>query len=949
MKNSPFKFLDSFSKEDRNIFFGRDKEIEELHSRVFQSRILVVYGISGTGKSSLINCGLANKFNDSDWLPVSIRRGININQSLRDNLLKNSIEETSSKRSTDAVKLIKSLYLDHFKPIFLIFDQFEEVFIFGSKPERDEFVATIKRITDSDLQCRLIFSIREEYLAGLTEFEKVISSFLDNRIRIEKMIRQNATRAIEGPCEVNGIAVETGLSNSILEKLNPNSPEVELTFLQVYLDKIFRLASEQNEDVQILTNENAEKVGDVKDLLGTFLEEQISQLEDPDTGLIILKSFVSVKGTKHQITEQEVIDYSRTLGKDVDSSVVKDLIQKFIKLRILRDKDEHGRYELRHDSLASAIYEKITLVEKDLLEIRQFIDNSWNTYERRNIYLSAADLEYIAPYEDKLFLNEKLDTFVSQSKRIIHKARRRRQNVAIVTAAILIFVLSFFTIWAMRERKNALNQQSMAEEQKNAAVTAMTVADSARKEAILSKDLAVRNEKIAISAQEQSESARKEALLQKEIALNQKRLAEKLSIQASEQAQIATDEKQKAEQERKKAVEAESTARRLEMLATAQNLALTSLSMEKDPVQMGSLALKAYNFNTENNGSPNDPVIFEALTNAWIKIDSSRHSFFDGSGSEIWSIGNNPDIITGNLNGEMIRWNEEAVITSREDISYDSPLSFIRLNGQGSRILTQHDNSDILLWEYHSDGKLSPYKKISAGKGYIRAASFSTDGDNAAIALSDSSVIVKNLSTDKTFEFKAPSAVECLSLCGPDSIYLACDNGSVCLGTRGNKNVTQILQTSSVKPLSLCWNGGREELIIGYSDGSMLVSGLRNGAFQSPLKYIVHSAGIELMAFNNDYSLFASAGRDNTIRLYFYNEFIKNGNLAGGTVLIKDLAGRVRSISLTPDNKLAAGLSDKTLRVWETSARKLAEGIGNILEKDFRVTESTSGTTILQK
>jgi len=79
MQKSPFKFLDSYSKEDRQIFFGRDKEIEELYSRVFDSRILVVYGISGTGKSSLINCGLASKFNDSDWLPVTVRRGSNIN------------------------------------------------------------------------------------------------------------------------------------------------------------------------------------------------------------------------------------------------------------------------------------------------------------------------------------------------------------------------------------------------------------------------------------------------------------------------------------------------------------------------------------------------------------------------------------------------------------------------------------------------------------------------------------------------------------------------------------------------------------------------------------------------------------------------------------------------------------------------------------------------------
>ena len=68
MTDSPFKFLDSYTREDKEIFFGRDREIEEMYQKVFEGKILLVYGISGTGKTSLINCGLANKFEDSDWL-----------------------------------------------------------------------------------------------------------------------------------------------------------------------------------------------------------------------------------------------------------------------------------------------------------------------------------------------------------------------------------------------------------------------------------------------------------------------------------------------------------------------------------------------------------------------------------------------------------------------------------------------------------------------------------------------------------------------------------------------------------------------------------------------------------------------------------------------------------------------------------------------------------------
>ncbi len=98
---APFKFLDSYTKKDKEIFFGRETEIEELYAKVFQSKLLLVYGASGTGKSSVINCGLANKFQDSDWLPIHIRKGEDINQSLLNQLLRETIH-TIRARNADA-------------------------------------------------------------------------------------------------------------------------------------------------------------------------------------------------------------------------------------------------------------------------------------------------------------------------------------------------------------------------------------------------------------------------------------------------------------------------------------------------------------------------------------------------------------------------------------------------------------------------------------------------------------------------------------------------------------------------------------------------------------------------------------------------------------------------------------------------------------------------------
>ena len=76
---SPFKFLDSYQQEDRDIFFGRDKEIDNLYHALSGVKHLLVYGPSGSGKTSLVECGLRNQFSDADWFALTIRRGNNIN------------------------------------------------------------------------------------------------------------------------------------------------------------------------------------------------------------------------------------------------------------------------------------------------------------------------------------------------------------------------------------------------------------------------------------------------------------------------------------------------------------------------------------------------------------------------------------------------------------------------------------------------------------------------------------------------------------------------------------------------------------------------------------------------------------------------------------------------------------------------------------------------------
>ena len=469
---SLFKFLDSYTREDRAVFFGRDQEITELYRRVFESKMLLVYGISGTGKSSLVNCGLASRFDESDWLPVNVRRGNNIVDSLNDAFNKQAI--TPLKKTQNITEKLQSIYLDHFKPVYLLFDQFEELFIFGSQEEKEGFISIVKEITESETQCRIIFIIREEFLAGMTEFEEKLPDIFTNRFRVEKMKRTNAISAVEGPCKVFGIETEPGFPEELIDKLCPSGNEIELTYLQIYLDRIFRLATGDRQpatgtqntgpgtsDIRF-SSELLAKAGSVSDLLGQFLDEQIREMEDPETGMAILKSFVSVQGTRRQMSESEIQESIKTFGSGIAQSDLLRYLEKFVDLRILRERDEAGHYELRHDALAGKIYEKFTAIEKDIIEVRQFIENAWHDWEKREVLLSSDDLEYIAPYESRLYLSKEQSDLIERSKRQLIIARRRRRNIAIAATFTLLVIFAGFTIWALRERILAREQRNKA-------------------------------------------------------------------------------------------------------------------------------------------------------------------------------------------------------------------------------------------------------------------------------------------------------------------------------------------------------------------------------------------------------------------------------------------------------------------------------------------------------
>ena len=57
-RTNPFPGLRPFQEDEEYLFFGRENQIVAMVDKLAKTHFLAVVGSSGSGKSSLVNCGL---------------------------------------------------------------------------------------------------------------------------------------------------------------------------------------------------------------------------------------------------------------------------------------------------------------------------------------------------------------------------------------------------------------------------------------------------------------------------------------------------------------------------------------------------------------------------------------------------------------------------------------------------------------------------------------------------------------------------------------------------------------------------------------------------------------------------------------------------------------------------------------------------------------------------
>ena len=516
-KRYPFKFLDAYTRDDSDFFFGRNDEIDALYQMVFQTDLLLVYGASGTGKTSLIQCGLASKFQSHDWLALNVRRGNNLNESLEKALETAATSVGSVSNAADATDLdwldedlssetaptapaeplsalarrFKAIYLRHFKPLYLIFDQFEELYILGNKEEQNQFVQTVREILRIKQPVKIILSIREEYLGHLYEFERAVPELLRKKLRVEPMNLDKVKTVIESVGQRADSLVrlrageETAIAEGIFEKIRGEEKplHIPLPYLQVFLDKLYLHATDDKtrQTETEFSLQHLARIGDLGDVLRNFLDEQVRDIAadlpaSEEQVWQMLSPFVTLEGTKEPLSDIQLADKI----PDAAPALLRRALQAFVGHRILRFSESSQLYEIAHDSLAKQIHAKRSDEEIALLEVQRLVKSQTAMKAEAREFFSEKQLLFMEPYlskyrpsaeeeawiqESRAYVRTQKEAAVERQRAELEATQKRLRTVrGLLGAAVLAVLVAVYFGWDANRAK-VLALQSRQETQ----------------------------------------------------------------------------------------------------------------------------------------------------------------------------------------------------------------------------------------------------------------------------------------------------------------------------------------------------------------------------------------------------------------------------------------------------------------------------------------------------
>jgi formylglycine-generating enzyme required for sulfatase activity len=363
----PYKFLDFYTAEDTDLFFGREQWAADLTACILAHPLVVLFGRSGMGKTSLLLAGALPRLEARDCWPIYARPGADPLAAVRA-----AAEEKLS--AADRVALAGIAELGPFleaagervgKTPVVVLDQAEECFTALARPVRERWVAALARALGGAAgDARWVLSLREDFAADLHDWKAHIPEIFAHTLRLAPLNPDEAREAIARPPRCVGLDIEDALVKRLVDDLALDDPP----HLQIVCDRLYLARGEAGR----MTLAAYESLGGRRQILDEYVDEALAQLprQRRELAVALLKALVTGRETKLPLRPEEVLEDVE--GDPAEKQVV---LTGLVDARLVRSLEVGGepRYELAHEVLVEKVRGWIDETERQAKAARDLL------------------------------------------------------------------------------------------------------------------------------------------------------------------------------------------------------------------------------------------------------------------------------------------------------------------------------------------------------------------------------------------------------------------------------------------------------------------------------------------------------------------------------------------------------------------------------------------------
>ena len=369
---TPFKGLVPFEASDLDalLFFGRERERDLIVANLLASRLTVLYGPVGVGKTSLLSAGVAHRLRQEIGPDGRPEYGVVVFGGWSDDPWA-SLRVAIEAELGDAAD----------RELFLLIDQLEEYFLYhGHEDGPGTFAGELPElVTDRDRRISVLLAIREDALARLDRFKGRIPGLFSNYLSLDHLDREAARAAILGPVdrynhladaavEVEHALVEAVLDQTAVGRLdfgaagagrvagNHQRQRIEAPYLQLVMRRLWDAERAGGSETLRLTT--FEQLGGAEAIVRAHLERALAELDqrERDLAASVFRHLVTPSGSKIAHAIDDLAEYA-----EVDARELRPVVTKLVEERILRPVAPEGDggngvpHEIYHDVLGGAV------------------------------------------------------------------------------------------------------------------------------------------------------------------------------------------------------------------------------------------------------------------------------------------------------------------------------------------------------------------------------------------------------------------------------------------------------------------------------------------------------------------------------------------------------------------------------------------------------------------